>query len=291
MKKNLRFAVLPKVEHPWFNEVKRGAQAQASLLAQQLGVEVTVDYRAPIEASVAAQRHILAELAASNPDGLAIDPVEPIDRMPLIAQIQRRGTPLVLFDSPSPQPGITSIGNDFRRQGSIAAEQLISLLGGRGKVAVMRGFPSAPNHQQRYEAQCAALGKHPGITLIDGGVDNDDIETARQQATQVLQAHADLAGYLCCDAAGPIGIAQALRQSGRAGSVRFVAMDGIKPILEAIKEGVIDASSASDPFLQGAMSVLLLWHGTLGLRAPQAIDTGISLITRENVDAFLSACD
>ena len=291
MKHNLRFAILTKVEHPWFIEVKRGALAQASLLAQQLGIEVTVDYRAPSVASAAEQSRMLADVAASNPDGIAMDPVESIDRMPLIAQILQRRIPLVLFDSPSPQPGITSVGNDFRRQGTLAAEHLIGLLGGHGKVAVMRGFPSAPNHQQRHEAQLAALATQPGITVVDGGVDNDDIDTARQQALQVLASHPDLAGYLCCDAAGPIGIAQALRESHRAGTVRFVGMDGIRPILEAIKEGVIDASSASDPYMQGAMSVLILWHSTLGMPAPEAIETSIHLITRDNVDAFLDACD
>jgi ribose transport system substrate-binding protein len=181
-----------------------------------------------------------------------------------------------------------SIGNDFAQQGIIAAERLVKLLGGAGKVAVMQGYPTAPNHKERYEAQMAVLRKHPRITVVDGGTDNDDIETARQQASAVLEAHPDLSGYLCCDASGPIGIATAIKKAGRAGKVKVVSMDGIKPILDAIKEGVIESSSATIPKMQGSMSVLMLWQASLGVKMPQAVDTGIDLITQDNVDIYLA---
>ena len=196
--------------------------------------------------------------------------------------------PVVLFDSPSPDAGITSIGNDFARQGAIAAERLVTLLGHTGKVAVMQGFPTAPNHKERYEAQVAVLKRHPGITVVDGGIDNDEIETARQQALSVLEAHPDLKGYLCCDASGPIGIAAAVKAAGKVGEVKVVGMDGIRPILDAVKEGVIDSSSATIPRMQGSMALLMLWQASLGVALPRAIDTGIDVITRENVERFLA---
>jgi ribose transport system substrate-binding protein len=208
--------------------------------------------------------------------------------MTAINRIRDQGIPMVLFDSPSPDASMTSIGNDFAQQGIIAAERLVKLLGGAGKVAVMQGYPTAPNHKERYEAQMAVLRKHPRITVVDGGTDNDDIETARQQASAVLEAHPDLSGYLCCDASGPIGIATAIKKAGRAGKVKVVSMDGIKPILDAIKEGVIESSSATIPKMQGSMSVLMLWQASLGVKMPQAVDTGIDLITQDNVDIYLA---
>jgi len=131
------------------------------------------------------------------------------------------------------------------------------------------------------------LGKYPDITVVDGGIDNDDIETARQQASAVLESHPDLSGYLCCDASGPIGIASAIKNAGRVGKVKVVSMDGIKPILDAIREGVIESSAATIPKMQGSMSVLMLWQASLGVQIPQAIDTGIDVITQENVDRYL----
>lgn len=60
-------------------------------------------------------------------------------------------------DSPSPDPGIASISNNQGQQGTIAAERLVELIGHTGQVAIMQGYPSAPNHRQRYEAQLSVL--------------------------------------------------------------------------------------------------------------------------------------
>lgn len=288
MAKSLRFIIVPKVAHPWSDEVHKGARVEADSLGRELGIEVVVDYVPPSICDVAEQNTVLDRVAKGRPDGIAVDPVDAVGHMTTIDRIRTQGTPVVLFDSPSPDPGITSVGNDFARQGVIAAERLVSLIGHAGKVAVMQGYPTAPNHKARYEAQLAVLSQHPDITVVDGGVDNDDIETARRQALAVLAAHPDLQGYLCCDASGPIGIATAVKEAGRVGRVKVVGMDGIRPILEAIKDGVIESSAATIPRMQGAMAVLMLWQASLGLRTPQAIDTGIDVITQENVDRYLA---
>jgi len=288
MATTLRFIIVPKVAHPWFEEVNRGAQAEARILSRALGVEIVIDYMPPSVAGVAEQNAMLEKAAGGQPSGIAVDPVDAISHMAAIRHIRDRGIPVVLFDSPSPDASITSIGNNYSQQGVIAAERLVRLIGYAGKVAVMQGYPTAPNHKERYESQLAVLRRYPDINVVDGGIDNDDIATARQQASAVLELHPDLSGYLCCDAAGPIGIANAIKEAGRTGRVKVVSMDGIKPILDAIKEGVIDSSSATIPRMQGSMAILMLWQASLGVQLPQAIDTGIDVITQENVNSFLA---
>ena len=288
VKRNLRFVIIPKVVHPWFDEVNKGAMAQAELLEEQLGIKITIEYLAPKTANINDQNSILEEVAATNSDGIAIDPLDNLFNMKAIAEIKNKGIPIIVFDSPSPEARISSVGNDFTQQGLVAAERLVRLIGGRGKVAVMQGFPSAPNHKERFEAQIAVLEKYPGITIVDGGIDNDNVPLAKQQAASVLESNPSLNGYLCCDASGPIGIAAAIKEAGKVGKVKVVGMDGIKPILEAIKEGVIESSVSTIPRMQGSMSVLMLWQASLGIQIPRMIDTGIDVITLENVDGFLS---
>jgi ribose transport system substrate-binding protein len=288
MAKTLRFIIIPKVTHPWFDEVSKGAQAQAEILSRELSYEIAVDYMPPSICNVTEQNAILMNAATSRPSGIAIDPVDIVAHVTAINRIRDQGIPLVLFDSPSPDGSITSVGNSFSQQGVIAAERLVKLIGYAGKVAVMQGYPTAPNHKERYEAQMDVLKKYPDITVVHGGIDNDDIETARQQALSVLESHPDLSGYLCCDASGPIGIVTAIKEAGKIGKVKVVSMDGIKPILDAIKEGVIDSSSETIPQMQGSIVVLMLWQASLGLQLPQIIDTGIDVITQENVDRYLA---
>ncbi|MDR4889552.1 substrate-binding domain-containing protein [Fredinandcohnia sp. QZ13] len=288
-KKDLKFVVVPKVVHPWFDEVNKGAQEQAKVLEGQLGVKVKIEYIAPQTADVTEQNTILEQAAATRPDGIAVDPLDAEGNKQVIEEIRKQGIPVIVFDSPSPEGSdLTSVGNDFYEQGVIAAEKLAELLNYKGKVAVMQGFPTAPNHQQRYEAQVEVLKQYPGITVIDGGISNDDIQTAQQQATAILAANPDLAGYLMSDASGPIGIPAAIKEAGREGEVIAVGMDSLKPILEEVKGGVLSASSATIPRMQGSMSILMLWQAAIGVDIPKTIDTGIDVVTPENVDDFLA---
>lgn len=285
----LRFVLVPKVAHPWYEEVHRGAREQAQFLEKQTGRKIVVEHRPPSVAGVAEQDAMLAAVLATAPAGIALDPVDTLAHLPALAVARQRSIPVLVFDAPSSNPNVCSVGNDFAEQGAMAARRLVQRIGGSGKVAVMQGVPTAPNHRERHRAQLRVLQEHPAITVVDGGTDNDDIPTAKQQAAAVLAAHPDLVGYLCCDASGPIGIAAAIREAGRVGKVTFVSMDGIEPILREVKAGVIDASAATIPDLQGSMALLMLWQASQGMRIPQKIDTGIDLITADNVDRFLAA--
>ncbi len=283
----LRFVVVTKVAHPWFDEVAKGAQSQADTMSGALVRPIAVEVMSPATATIVAQNEVLEAALHSAPAGIAIDPLGPVDAIPALATAQQLNIPVVVFDAPSPRAGITAVGNDFTEQGDLAAHRLAGLLNGAGVVAVMQGVPDAPNHRQRYEAQLAALAQYPGITVVDGGVDHDDIDVAESQAASVLHATADLRGYLACDASGPIGIARALVAADRVGQVQVVGMDAIGPIAAAVANGVLESSVATIPRMQGAMAILMLWQASLGLPLPRFVDTGIDIVTADNVGNFL----
>lgn len=284
----LRFVFVPKVAHPWYDEVRHGAHDQAEAMAAALLRPIVIEFASPNEATTSAQEDVVAALLADAPEGIAIDPVERVADMPALLRAKEMGIPVVVFDSPSPEPDVTGVGNDFAEQGEIAARRLAELLDGHGEVAIMRGVPHAPNHQQRYAAQAAVLAEYPGITLVDGGTDHDDIAMARTEAAAAIDAHPDLRGYLACDASGPIGIAEAIKAADRVGRVEAVGMDSIAPIAAAVAEGVLESSVATIPRMQGAMAVLMLWQASLGQPMPRYVDTGIEVVTAANAERFLS---
>ena len=286
---DMTFVIVPKCVHAWFDEVNKGAVAEAEVLSEQLGVEVKIDYRAPQTADVVEQNSTLEQAAATHPDGIALDPVDYEGSKAVIEEIQAQGIPVILFDAPSPEgSGLTSVGNDLAEQASLAAEKLVEILGEEGgKVAVMQGAPSAPNHAERYEAHLAVLAKYPQIEVIEGGIDNDNIETAQQQAAAVMAANPDLKGFLNCDACGS-GVAAAIEEAGKAGEVKFVSMDNLIEILNYVKSGTITATSSTIPQMQGSMSVLMMWQASLGVEIPAKVDTGIAYIDETNIDEWIA---
>lgn len=284
---DLTFVIVPKCVHPWFDEVNKGAKLQAEALSKQLGVKVTIEYRAPETADVAEQNTVLEQAAVTKPAGIAVDPLDYEGNKAVIEEIERQGIPVVLFDAPAPEGSdLTSVGNDFAEQARIAADKLAELIGFSGKVAVMQGVPTAPNHAERYQAHLDALAKYPDIEVIDGGIDNDSVEEAQAQAAAVLAANPDLKGYLNSDACAT-GIAAAVEEAGKKGKVTIVSMDNLIEILEYVKSGTITATSSTIPQMQGSMAVLMLWQKSIGMEIPKVVDTGIAYIDSSNVDEWI----
>jgi ribose transport system substrate-binding protein len=286
----MRIVIVPKVVHPWFDDLVNYSRLQAEELGNQIGRKITIDYRAPTNADVAEQNSIIQQAAATRPTGIAIDLLDYNGTAAVIDEVRRQGIPVVFFDAEAPDDtGIPQVGSPSEDQARIAAEYLAKVIGGRGKVAIMQGVPTAPNHEARYQYYWKYFAdNYPNITLIQGGVDNDDIQTAQQQAAATIAANPDLAGYIGSNAAYPIGVGNAVREAGKIGQIHVVGLESMVETLQLIKDGALDGTSTAPTAIQGSQIVMLIWQQSLGNRVPLKINTGIDLVTRENVDEAMA---
>jgi len=209
---------------PLADEVHMGANAQASLLSELLGIDVVVDYMAPSCAGVDEQNSALESAAATQPDGIAVDPVADSMTWRRFARYEI-GACRSFCSTRRRRSRECRVSATTRSAGTIAAERLVGLIGGRGKVAVMRGFRRRRTTGSATRRNCL-LKRHPGMSIVDGRQRQRRHRDAEREAAAVLGANPDLRGYLCCDAAAPIGIAAAVRKAGKVGAVSVVGMDG-----------------------------------------------------------------
>lgn len=280
-KGSYRFVLVPKVVHPWFDLVHEGAKQAAKMLEEWTGSKFIIEYLPPKKALTAEQNQILKRAMATGIDGIMIDLLDAEKNRAVLEEALSKGIQVVVFDS-APPPGmqLISIGNDFCEQAQLASHRLAEIIGHEGEVAIMTGVPTAPNHMIRARCHEETLELYPGITIVAKGIDHDEIEIARDQAAAIMKAHPKLKGWVSCDAAGPIGVGQAIKAAGKAGKVVSVGMDDLPQMIELIKEGVADSSTSTKPRMQGYWSVLSLWQATLGVNMPKSIDTGIAIITK-----------
>jgi ribose transport system substrate-binding protein len=277
-----RFVIIPKVVHPWFDLVHQGAKMAATMLEQQTGSKVTIEYRAPQKADVVEQNQIFERAIATKPDGITIDLLDEKANKAVIEESLKQGVPVVVFDSEPPQGmGLTFVGNDFCEQAQIASKRLVEMLGGKGEVAIMMGVPTAANHKIRAECHEKLFKQHPDIKLVAKGIDNDEIETAQKQAAAIMQANPNLKGWVSCDAAGPIGVGIAIKEAGKVGKVLSVGLDDLPQMIDLIREGVADSSASTKPRTQGYWAVISMWQAKMGALMPKSIDTGIGVITKD----------
>jgi ribose transport system substrate-binding protein len=283
-KDSYRFVIIPKVVHPWFDLVNDGAKQAAAVIEAQTGSKVKIDYSAPQQADVVQQNQIVESSISTRPDGIAIDLLDASGNRASLEEAIDQGIQVTVFDSVPPDGmKLTSIGNDFCEQAEIASHRLAELLGEKGEVAIMMGVPTAPNHAIRAECHKKVFESYPNMKVVATGIDNDSIETAQKQAAAIMQANPNLKGWVACDAAGPIGIGQAIQEAGKVGEVKMVGLDNLPEMLQLIRDGVADSSSSTKPQMQGYWAVMAMWQQSIGIETPKYLDTGIAVLTKDNI--------
>jgi len=272
----LRFVLIPKLPHPWFDLVHQGALEAAAMVKRQTGRSVSIEYRPPATADVAEQAAILEAAIASHPSGITIDLLDGPRLKSLLKKAINEHIPLTVFDSVGPEGlGVPSIGNDFCLQARIGSERLVQLLGGKGEVAIMQGVPAAPNHAIRVRCHREVFAQHPGIQVVASPADNDSIAEAEQQTRLTHAAHPGIRGWVAADAGGAIGIARALKGLGFQGKVKVMGIDDLPETLELIRQRVVDSTAATRPRAQGYWAVVALWQLGLGAPTMERFNTGI----------------
>src|SRR3546814_5335119 len=76
------------------------------------------------------------------------------------------GIAVIAFDSLLTAPCAYKLSFDFTQYKTTQAEATIDLIGGKGKVIVVRGVKGSGPDNLMYEAQMAALKNHPEVEVV-----------------------------------------------------------------------------------------------------------------------------
>jgi ribose transport system substrate-binding protein len=277
---------------PYWIDSKQGFYDKA----KELGVNAlfagppTVDANAEIES--------INRAVAQKVDGIVVCAVAD-SVAPAIDKAVEAGIPVVCADADSPSSRRFSfIGTGNYNAGYRGGEELARLLGGRGEVALMY-IPGWDNLIQRVQGYKDGLAKFPDIKVVKVGNDKGSQTEAEKECRAILQAFPNLAGFGCVAAVGGQGAAVAVKQAGRAGKVKIVAMDRDEATLQFIQEGVIDASLAQRTYMMTYLALQMLydvrndrikftkdWRGIGVNPLPPVVDTGTFVIDKSNVASF-----
>ena len=69
-----------------------------------------------------------------------------------------------------------------------------------------------------------------------------------------------------------------------AGEVTFVGFDASDALVEGLRQGDIDGLVVQNPFRMGYLGVQTLVQHLRGEEVPRRIDTGVTFITRDNLE-------
>lgn len=281
------FVFVPKLVHPWYEDVRRGADAAIAEFAK-MGVTVTYDWDAPPSADVVLHTQRMEGAIVKKPDLISISCLDAAAAKPLIEEAQNQGIPVISFDTPCPDTSVEAfVGRYYYEEdGAEVAEALAKAIDYKGEVAVLAGSPGAANHKQRVTGFKRAMEQYPDITIVAEEFDNDDVERAVNLTASMLQAHPNLAGIYGCNASNPIGAGRALVEAGKVGQVVLIGMDDMPDMVSFVRDGTAMAMSVQNVSEIGYWSIKLAVAKLQGHVIPKIYDTGSLLVTQDTLDTY-----
>jgi ribose transport system substrate-binding protein len=276
-------AVIPKgTTHEFWKAVYAGATKAADER------DVDVIWKGPLrEDDRDAQISVVEDFISRRVSGIVLAPLDDVAlRMP-VKQAIDTGIPVVIFDSGlQSEDYVSFVATDNRRAGAMAGEYLGTLLNGQGRVAMLRYQEGSESTMNREEGFLEAIGAFQGIEVVTanqfGGATT---ETAYQASENILtRMDTPLDGIFCPNESTTFGMLRALQDAGLAGTIRFVGFDTSDKMIEAIRAGELDATVVQNPMKMGYLGVTTLVDHLNGKEVEKRIDTGATLVTKENLD-------
>jgi len=276
-----RIAVIPKATtHFFWQSVRAGAEKAGA----EAGVEIF--WNGPErESDREKQIQIVEDFIALKVSGIVLAPNDSKALVPSVEKIYARNIPCVIIDSGIDTERIVSFAaTDNYKGGEIAARRMGEILGGKGKIIVVKYMPGSASTTNRENGFIDTIKKKfPEIKIVDTKYGMDTRETALQVTEDLLTRNTELDGLYACNASTSAGALSALGSQGRAGEIKMVGFDADQMLVDGLKAGVIDSLVVQNPYKMGYEGVRAVIAKLDGKEVPKRIDTGVELVTKERL--------
>jgi len=275
--------MVPKGVHPYYEPCFEGFKDAAA----KYGVKV--EYRAAKAFEVPQQVEIIEDLIARKVDGIAISALDDQGLVPVIAEATQASIKVICFDAPAPSSrALCYIGTMNEAAGYAGAEALLPLINNEGEVAVLQAGLGASNLNDRFKGFQRCLSeKAPNAKIVAREDEQGKTDITVNKTEALLQAHPDLKAIFAVSAEGVPGAAAVLKERGLAGKIVLAGFDDLPDTLAGIRNGLVSFCIAQRTYKMGWLSVEKLLDAIADKPLPKVIDTGVLIITKDNVDTYM----
>ena len=272
-KKKIRIVtVVKRTGIGWFERMEEGIKQ----FAAQNGVDATMTGAA--DADPQKQADIIRKLIAEKPDAITVVPNSPEALEGILKQARAAGIKVVTHEASNQVNTDVDIeAFDNLAYGSHLMDELASCMGGSGKYVAFVGHTTARSHMRWATAAYErARQKYPKVVRISAPVETAErLETAYQNAKELLARHPDLEGFEGSSVVDVAGIGRAVREAGA--QRRTCVMGTSLPSVagEFLDDGAVDKMFLWDPLVAGQAQTKLALMLIKGQKIAPGLDLGL----------------
>jgi len=277
--------VLKTLNHPYFVDMRRGAQEAADRLGVTLQVQA-----AEREIDVEKQMQIVENLIQTGIQALAITPSGSREIVSALVKARDAKVPIIVVDTRLDQKAAadagvhaeTFVGSDNYEGGRLAGEYLVKATGGTAHVGILEGIPGHETGDSRLRGFRDAVKGATGVTIVASQPANWERDQGFNVFQNMLQAHPDIDSVFACSDLMALGALEAISAAHRTGSIKVVGFDALDDAKKAIAEGTMAGSVAQFPAEMGRAAIESAVKVIRGEKIPEDIKVKLELVTRDN---------
>ena len=287
--KTITIAVVPKgTTHEFWRAIHAGAEQAAQELTAN-GDSVKIIWKGPLREDDREQQvQVVEGFTSQGVSGIVLAPLDNRALVRPVEEAKGAGVPTVIIDSGLESDQIVSfVATDNYKGGELCAERLGTLLGGKGKVLLLRyqeGSASTTEREKGFSDKIKSA--YPAITLVSSDqYAGATRETAKRTSENLLNRYGnELAGIFTPNESSTDGMLLALQDIDKAGKIHLVGFDASKSLLAAMKAKQLDGVAVQNPMKMGYLGVKTMVAHLRNQPVEKRIDTGVTLVTPENMD-------
>jgi len=287
-KKSYTIAVIPQGStHEFWKSIHAGAMKASRDLGQS-GTQVSIIWKGPLREDDREQQiQVVEGFISQRVDGMVLAPYDSHALVRPVEEAAGAGIGTVVVDSALETPKIVSfVATDNHKGGELAAETMAKLLGGKGKVLLLRYAEGTASTHAREEGFVEKLKSYPGINLISSNqYAGPTRDTAKRASENLLTRYGDqIQGVFTPNESSTAGMLLALEDENRAGKVKFIGFDASDDFVDAMRKGELNGIVVQNPFAMGELGVKIMADHLAGKPVEKRIDTGVMMITPDNLE-------
>jgi ribose transport system substrate-binding protein len=286
----LHLAVIPKgTTHEFWKSIHAGAiKAQREFEAQ--GIPVRLTWKGPIREDDREQQiQVVEGFLSQGVNGLVLAPLDASALVRPVQEAKQAGIPTVVIDSAlASQDAVSFVATDNEQGGALAADRLGKLLGGKGRVLLLRYQEGSASTEAREKGFLDRLkAEYPGVQVVSSDqYAGPTRDTAKRASENLLNRFGgQVEGIFTPNESSTAGMLLALQDVGRAGQVKFVGFDSSEAFVTAMRNKQLDGLVLQNPFDMGYRGVKTMVAHLRGESIEARVDTGVTIITPENLDS------
>lgn len=279
----ITIAVIPKgTIHEFWKSVHAGA-VKAS---RETGVRII--WKGPLrEDEREEQLQIIETFIAAKVNAFVLAPLDDRSMVMPVYEARRQGIPTVVIDSDlTGDSHISFVATNNYKGGTLAAERVGELLGGKGKIIVLRYQEGSASNKNREEGFLFVIkSKFPNIEVLsDNQYGGPTTEAAYRASENLLNRFDSVEAIFTPNESVTFGCLRALQDRELTGKIKLVGFDASEKLVEALGKGEIQGLVLQDPIKIGYLGVKTAVAYLRGENVEKRIDTGVTIATPENMN-------